>query len=608
MASIPLPVALGVVAAVVLLELLRRIAMVQRDVRRLAISEARFRAIVQNSTDAILIVDPDGELRYVTPSADSLFGETKRRSLFALTHPEDGAVAERFLQQVRRSTGMPVVEEWRMRRPDGSWLWIENTGTNLLLEPTVSGIVVNARDVSERHSLEAQLTHQAYHDELTRLANRALFLNRVTRAVGRRGHEVHPAAVLFLDLDDFKKVNDSLGHAVGDELLVAAAARLTSFVRPGDTIARLGGDEFAILLEGAVDPQSVTNIAGRIAEGLRAPFRVSGRDVFVSVSIGIADVSHGDTPDDVVRNADLAMYFAKARAKGRFVVYERQMHARVMERLELEADLRRAVDRASFFVEYQPIVHLTSGLMYGAEALLRWRHPERGLVPPSEFVALAEDTGLIVPLSRVVLREACERATEWRSRQRRDRKLRLSVNLSPRHFQESTVVEDVREALARSGLPSPMLTLEITESVLMQEGAVTLDKLRALKSLGLQLALDDFGTGYSSLGYLQRFPIDILKIDRTFVEPIGSLGVDPAIARAIVALGRSLHIETIAEGIERPEQREGLLSLGCSLGQGFLFAQSMSAEAFVAIMVDTPRSLSIVQMYAPSPGSASIVS
>jgi diguanylate cyclase (GGDEF)-like protein/PAS domain S-box-containing protein len=608
MASTPLPVALCVVAAMVLLELLRRIAVVQRDVRRLAISEAHFRAIVHNSTDAILIVDPDGALRYATPSADALFGEAHHGSLFALTHPEDGALAERFLQHVRRSEGVPVVEEWRMRRPDGSWLWIENTGTNLLLEPTVGGIVVNSRDVSERHSLEAQLTHQASHDELTRLANRTLFLDRVAQAVSRRGRDRHPPAVLFLDLDDFKKVNDSLGHAVGDELLVAAAARLASCVRPGDMIARLGGDEFAVLLEGVDDHQTVTTVAGRIAEGLRSPFRISGRDVFVSVSIGIADVSHGDTPDDIVRNADLAMYFAKSRAKGRFVVYEREMHAQVMERLELEADLRRAVDRASFFVEYQPIVHLTTGLMYGAEALLRWRHPERGLVSPTEFVALAEDTGLIVPIGRVVLREACERATEWRARQRRDRVLRLSVNLSPRHFQESSVVEDVREALVRSGLPAQMLTLEITESVLMQEGAVTLDKLRALKSLGLQLALDDFGTGYSSLGYLQRFPIDILKIDRTFVEAVGSAGVDPAIARAIVALGRSLRIETIAEGIERAEQREGLLSLGCTLGQGFLFARSMSAEEFVACMVDTPRSLSIVQMYAPAPRAVRIVS
>ncbi len=604
----PVPGLVLAIVTMVLLELVRRIALVQRDVQRLAASEARFRALVQNATDAILILDPDGAARYVTPSAEGLFGGISEATLADVTHPEDVAIAERFLANVRRTKGVPVVEEWRMRRYDGSWLWVENTGTNLLHEPTVAGIVVNARDVSERHSLEARLTHQAFHDELTRLANRTLFLNRVARAVGRRGRERHPATVLFLDLDDFKKVNDSLGHAVGDELLVAASARLASCVRPGDMIARLGGDEFAVLLEGVEDYATVTAVADRIAEGLRTPFRVSGRDVFVSVSIGIADVSHGDTPDEILRNADLAMYFAKSRAKGRFAIYEREMHAEVMNRLELEADLRHAVDRGGFFVEYQPIVHLATGMVYGAEALVRWRHPERGLLAPSDFVSLAEDTGLIVPIGRTVLREACARAQEWRHRQRRNRSLRIAVNLSGRHFHESSLVDDVRDALKESGLPPNMLTLEITESVLMQESSALVEKLRDLKALGLELALDDFGTGYSSLGYLRRFPIDILKIDRSFVGTVGTRGVDTDLTRAIVALGRTLQLETIAEGIERPEQRDGLLTLGCALGQGYLFSRSMPAEEFVSSMVDTPRSLTVVQMYSPSPAGVSAVS
>lgn len=603
-AGFPYSAVAAVVIALVGLELIRRIALVQRDVRRLAISEARFRAIVQNATDAILIVDPDGVIRYATSSASALFGQDLRdqrnhRSLSSVTHPDDVSLVERFLVQVRKTRSLTVVEEWRIRRQDGTWLWVECTGTNLLHEPSVGGIVVNARDVSERHALEAQLTHQASHDELTRLANRTLFLSRLARSVAQRERDPHPAAVLFLDLDDFKKVNDSLGHSVGDELLVAASARLTACVRPGDTIARLGGDEFAILLDGVEDRSTVSTVATRIADQLREPFRVSGRDVFISVSIGIADVSQGDTPDDVVRNADLAMYFAKSRAKGRYAVYERAMHSQVMQRLELEADLREAVDGDSFFVEYQPIVHLATGTIYGAEALVRWKHPERGLVAPADFVALAEDTGLIVPIGRAVLREACVRAKDWCGRQRRGRAFRISVNLSARHFHEASLVDDVHDALASSALPPDMLTLEITESVLMQQSPQLLDKLKALKALGLQLALDDFGTGYSSLGYLQRFPIDILKIDRSFVDTIGTDGADPALTRAIVALGRTMGIETIAEGIERPEQRDALVSIGCTLGQGFLFARSMSADEFATSMVDTPRTLRIVPMFAP---------
>jgi predicted signal transduction protein with EAL and GGDEF domain len=379
---------------------------------------------------------------------------------------------------------------------------------------------------------------------------------------------------------------------------VSAAGRLATCVRPGDTIARLGGDEFAVLLEDVDKLDDVVAVADRIAAAIRAPFRVNGREVFIGVSIGIAAVSLGDTADDVVRNADLAMYFAKGRRKGRHAIYEPSMHVQLMERLELEADLRTAVDQSHFHVEYQPIVHLATGEIYGAEALVRWSHPERGMVPPSHFVTLAEDTGLIVPIGRAVLRQACHRAKEWRMRRRRRGALRMSVNLSGRHFQESSLVDDVRDALRESGLEPWALTLEITESVLMQQSDVTLAKLRELKALGLSLAIDDFGTGYSSLGYLQRFPIDLLKIDRTFVDLVGNQNEDPVLARAIIALGRTLRIETVAEGIERPEQREALRALGCTLGQGFLFARPMSAEEFGASLIDVVRTPSVVEMYA----------
>jgi len=392
----------------------------------------------------------------------------------------------------------------------------------------------------------------------------------------------HPSAVLFLDLDDFKKVNDSLGHAVGDELLVATAARLTTCVRPGDTIARLGGDEFAVLLEDVDGMGDVVVVAERISAAVSAPFQLAGRDVFVGVSIGIASMEMGDSPDDVLRNADLAMYFAKSRRKGHFAVYEPSMHNEMMDSLELEVDLRTAVERSEFDIEYQPIVNLVTGEVQGAEALLRWNHATRGYVPPSRFVELAEETGLIIPLGRWVLREACERAREWRSKYGSRKSLQMSVNLSARHFQDPGLLQDVQQALSDSGLEPWALTLEITESVLMHRSTATLERLRALKGLGLNLAIDDFGTGYSSLGYLQQFPIDVLKIDRSFVEAVGNAEADPVLARAIIALGRTLQIETIAEGIERREQRDGLRTLGCTLGQGFYFAKAMPASRFIS--------------------------
>jgi len=576
-----------IAVTMVLLVLVRRVASVKDDVATLATSEARFRALVQNSSDVILIVEVDTTIRYTSPSARKVLGVSARElvgtKLINHVHPDDRAMANRFFLALHESqNGEPGVQDWRLLRTDGSLVWTENTGTNLLREPTVEGFVVNTRDVSERRTLQSRLAHQAFHDELTRLANRALFLNRVGHTVARVPRGKHPSAVLFLDLDDFKKVNDSLGHAIGDELLVATAARLTTCVRPGDTIARLGGDEFAVLLEDVDGMSDVLIVAERISAAVSSPFHLSGRDVFVGVSIGIASLEMGDSPDDVLRNADLAMYFAKSRRKGHFAVYEPSMHDEMMEHLELEVDLRGAVERNEFEIEYQPIINLVTGEVHGAEALLRWNHPTRGYVPPSRFVELAEETGLIIPLGRWVLREACERARDWRAHYTGRRPLQMSVNLSARHFQDPSLLPDVQQALSDSGLEPWALTLEITESVLMHSSETTLERLRALKGLGLNLAIDDFGTGYSSLGYLQQFPIDVLKIDKSFVQAVGIDGADPVLARAIIALGRTLQIETIAEGIERPEQRDGLRTLGCTLGQGYHFARPMSSQRFVA--------------------------
>ena len=575
-----------IAVTMVLLVLVRRVASVKDDVALLANSEARFRSLVQNSSDVIFIVEADTTIRYTSPSAQKVLGVHARElvgtKLINHVHPDDrAALANRFFHTLLEAQGgVPSVEVWRLLRTDGPVIWTENTGTNLLREPTVGGFVVNTRDISERRTLESQLNHQAFHDVLTRLANRALFLNRVEHTVARVPRGKHPSAVLFLDLDDFKKVNDSLGHAVGDELLVATASRLTTCVRPGDTIARLGGDEFAVLLEDVDGMTDVVAVAERISTALSTSFQLGGRDVFIGVSIGIASLEMGDSPDEVLRNADLAMYFAKSRRKGQFAVYEPSMHDEMMEHLELEVDLRGAVERNEFEIHYQPIVNLVSGELYGAEALLRWNHPTRGSVPPSRFISLAEETGLIIPLGRWVLKEACEKAREWRTRFVSRRPLQMSVNLSVRHFQDPTLLQDVQQALNDSGIEPWSLTLEITESVLMHSSEATLARLRALKALGLKLAIDDFGTGYSSLGYLQQFPIDLLKIDRSFVDAVGIEEVDPVLARAIIALGRTMQIETIAEGIERPEQREGLRVLGCSLGQGYYFAKPMSAQRF----------------------------
>jgi diguanylate cyclase (GGDEF)-like protein/PAS domain S-box-containing protein len=506
----------------VLLVLVRRVASVKDDVELLANSEARFRSLVQNSSDVIFIIEPDTTIRYTSPSARKVLGVHAKdlvgTKLINHVHPEDQQFATRFFTSLQESNdGTPGVQDWRLMRTDGPLIWTENTGTNLLREPTVEGFVINTRDVSERRTLQSRLAHQAFHDELTRLANRSLFLNRVEHAVARVPRGKHLSAVLFLDLDGFKKVNDSLGHAVGDELLVATASRLMTCVRPGDTTARLGGDEFAVLLEDVDGMADVTVVAERISSSLGAPFQLDGREVFVGVSIGIAELHMGDSPDEVIRNADLAMYFAKSRRKGDFAVYEPSMHNEMMGRLELEVDLRGAVERSEFEIHYQPIINLVSGEVYGAEALIRWNHPTRGAIPPGKFVEVAEETGLIIPMGRWVLREACTRARDWRGRVPDGRPLQISVNLSARHFQDPSLLEDVQQALNDSGLEPWALTLEITESVLMHTSEANLTRLRALKGLGLKLAIDDFGTGYSSLGYLQQFPIDMLKIDRSFV-------------------------------------------------------------------------------------------
>jgi diguanylate cyclase (GGDEF)-like protein len=423
--------------------------------------------------------------------------------------------------------------------------------------------------------LKEKLRHQAFHDSLTGLGNRPLFKERVEQALARHQDGVRVPVVMFIDLDDFKTVNDSLGHAAGDDLLKAVSLRIRNCLRPGDLAVRLGGDEFAVLIEDTRDIGPAIRVTERIIDALHAPFMVDGQDVSIQASIGIAAARSGtESADELLRDADVAMYTAKARGKGRYAMFETTMHTRVVERHELKADLERAVARGEFVLRYQPILSLDTGHIEAVEALIRWNHPLRGEVQPSEFITIAEETGLILPIGHWVLEEACRALVAWRRELSEGCGMSVTVNLSPRQVQQAGFIDEVAEIIARTGVPAEQLVLEITEGLMMHDTTTTVTKLRALKGLGVKLAVDDFGTGYSSLSHLRSFPVDVLKIAREFVVS------DPEsvqFAEMIVALGHSRHLTVIAEGIEQLEQLERLRAMGCDSGQGFYFAHPVDA-------------------------------
>ena len=424
-----------------------------------------------------------------------------------------------------------------------------------------------------------QLTRQAFRDALTGLPNRALFMDRLTHGLTRARRRHEHVAVLFLDLDRFKVINDTLGHTVGDQLLVEVSNRLGSSLRPGDTVARLGGDEFGLLLEDVADAETAELVALRIEAELAKPLIFEGREVFVTSSIGIALSSERlGSPEEVLRDADLAMYHAKAKGKARHEIFDGTMSAPALDRMDLEMDLRSAITNRDFRLHYQPILRLETGRIVEVEALIRWQHEKRGLLQPDAFIGLTEETGLIVPIGQWVLTEACRQARAWQIEFPRTPALGMSVNLSAKQFQNPKLVEEITDALTMSGLDPACLKLEITESVVMQDVPATLAKLHELKDLGIRLAIDDFGTGYSSLGYLKRFPVDTLKIDRSFVKGLSHEGGDSAIVRAVVTVAKSLNMDVTAEGIETDQQRLELKALGCDLGQGFLFARPTTPE------------------------------
>lgn len=431
----------------------------------------------------------------------------------------------------------------------------------------------------------AELAAQAFYDPLTKLPNRTLFIDRLERMLARMKRRRGSVAVLFLDLDNFKVINDSLGHDVGDHLLVAVARRLQGGVRQEDTVARFGGDEFAVATAEITQPADAVNIAQRIAQALAAPFTLEGQELFVTASIGIA-LNSSDTyrPETLLRDADLAMYKAKLNGKARFEIYSQDMQVQTMERLRLETDLRRAIERGELRVYYQPVVDLRTRQITEIEALVRWEHPQRGLISPADFIPVAEETGLIAQLGHRVLLDACQQATAWREHQPGSPYPKVSVNLSARQFTQPGLVKEIQGMLHQTGLPAEALRLEITEGILMKSEASTFAVLFELKDLGVDLALDDFGMGYSSLAYLKRFPFSALKIDRSFVHRAGRDPEDTAIIRAIITIAKALHMEVVGEGVETADQYEQLLALGCDRGQGFFFARPMPGEAVAELL------------------------
>ncbi len=439
------------------------------------------------------------------------------------------------------------------------------------------------RDISARLATEEQLEHQAFHDALTGLPNRRIFLDRLQQALRRsaRSNEVH--TVLFVDVDRFKMTNDSLGHLAGDELLKAIADRLKGLAGDEDTLARFGGDEFTLLLENIGSLEAAERTAVRILDSVRSPITLdNGRTILASVSIGIALAAAGCSPDDVLHDADVAMYEAKTRGIGRYETFNAAaMGKRSEEWLDLELGLRRAIETGEIALVYQPVVATKSGRIVGAEALVRWEHPERGTLGPATFIGLAEETGLILPLGRAVLEEACRRAAEWAMEAPN---VSVAVNLSARQFQQHDLVREIDSVLSNTGLNPSQLCLEITESVAMDDIERTIRVLNDLKSLGVKLAIDDFGTGYSSLNYLKRLPVDVVKLDRSFVQELDINAVDSAIVSAVINLADAIGMMAIAEGVETADQLERLTSLGCPMVQGYHLARPMSADAFITLL------------------------
>jgi diguanylate cyclase (GGDEF)-like protein/PAS domain S-box-containing protein len=582
-----------------------------KNVAALQESEARFRSAFDYAAIGMALVAPDGRWLQVNRSLCEIVGYTEQEllamSFQAITQAEDIETIVGYIGQVLEGK-MPTCQmEKRYLHKSGHAVWTLLSVSPIRDAQTKSlRLIFQIQDITERKRAEEQLLHDALHDGLTGLPNRALFTDRLKLAIARaKRREDYQFSVLFLDLDRFKTINDSLGHLVGDQLLIGIARRLETCLRAGDTVARLGGDEFTILLDDLIDADDVMQATERIQKELMAPFNLGGHEVFTSVSIGIAPSTTGyERPDDILRDADTAMYRAKTLGKARHVVFDREMHARAVNLLQLEIDLRRAVERQEFLVYYQPIIKIDTGQLDGFEALVRWRHPKHGLISPMDFIPVAEETGLIIPIGQWVLAEACRQVCEWQKEFSTYPPLSISVNLSARQFTQPDLVKQVQNALAETGLNPRSLKLEITETVVMENSEVAIEMLKELRTLGVELSIDDFGTGYSSLSYLHCFPVSTLKVDRSFVNQMTDYNDNTELVRTIITLARSLGMEVVAEGIETESQLAQLKALECERGQGYYFSKPMSAEAARDFLLGTSAS----QLFSDSVGPIQSIS
>ncbi len=549
-------------------------------------SEERFRLLVEGVRDyAIFMLDPQGCIVSWNPGVKRIIGyeetEFTGQHVSIIYTPEDieQGVPEQELKTAA-AQGRAEAEGWRVRR-DGTRFWSSGVVEPLHDEMGgLRGFSKVMRDITERRAAEERVIHNAFHDALTGLPNRALFIEHLNRAIAYTvRYEKYLFAVLFLDLDRFKFINDSFGHLVGDHLLIATARKLETTLRPEDVVARLGGDEFSILLNDIHSSRDATRVANRIHDELSLPFRLDGHDVSTTASIGIALSTHGySETEEVLRDADTAMYRAKTLGGGRHEIFDTSMHASVMAQLKLEADLKLAVEREEFCIHYQPIVSLENNRITGFEALVRWQHPERGLVLPDDFIPLAEETGLIKPIGKWVLHEACHQVRQWQEQSRGDQSLSVNVNLSGKQFSQPDLIEQIEKTLEQTGLSARSLKLEITESSVMEKAEAATQMLGQLRDLGVKLHIDDFGTGYSSLSNLHHFPVDVLKIDRSFVGRMGPGEENSEIVQTIVQLAHNLGMEVTAEGVETYEQHNKLLSLSCEYGQGYFFSKPVDSE------------------------------
>ncbi len=559
----------------------------------------RFRALVRHSSDVIIMVDDKARPSYVSPALEHVLGyradDIVGSNLLTLVHPDDRAMLHTHFDTVVADPTREYSIELRGRHADGRWRWFELRTTNLLYEPAVQGVVSHVRDITDRRTAEVALEYRALHDPLTGLPNRALVVDRLSQTFASARRHGLNTAVLFIDLDRFKSVNDSLGHKAGDELLAEVARRLGAGRRAVDTVARLGGDEFVIVLHDLPNDDAAVDIARTVVDRLREPFLIHGRELVVTASIGLT-IAAGDQDVDaeaLLHEADAAMYDAKSRGGDRFSMFDKEVWTRTVRRIETEQALRHAIDHGELFLEYQPVYDLTPGTggydttrdrIVGVEALIRWRHPERGLVPPSEFIPIAESTELIVPIGEWVLDAVCAQVRAWQGLDPTGSFRSAWVNVSGRQLARPQFPAVVEAAIKRYGIHPTALGLELTESTLIDEAETPGTELRDIESLGVRVAIDDFGTGYSSLLYLLRFRVDILKIDRTFVSGLGTSDESTAIIEAVIGLAHTLNMGVSAEGVETPRQLEELRRLSCDAACGFLLSRPVSADEITALL------------------------